>query len=215
MDAGQLQQLRTRLGGRTKRDLILDMITHSPHDAATEKTVLALEAFPMLLLLLAHDHPTKIWILDRGEKPSSARILSDEVRARRWHTAGIGVDDCEGITDVVDDYIAVVTSWKTLLLMRHEFAHASTTFLSPRARKQLEQLYHAAQTRNQFTEPLAAESLGEYVACGLSYYCFPDLRDELRAVDPALFRLVEHVLGQAEAVSQQICPPAPVTAATR
>ena len=210
MDAQQIEQLRVRLAGRTKRDLILGMICHSPHEVATEKMVLALEAYPLLLLLLAHDYPTKIWILDRGEKPSSAAILNDEVRAKRWHDSGVSLDECEGLTDVVDDYVAVVVSWKTLLLMRHEFAHAITTFLSPTARRRLEQLYREAKARNQFTEPLASESIGEYVACGLSYYCFPDLREELRHVDAGLYHAVGRMLGQAEAVSRLLLAPEPV-----
>ena len=196
--------LRRQLAGRTKRDLIEGMVVRSPHRVALEKLVVALEAYPLYLLMLAHDHPTRIWLLDRGEPVSSAAILDDEARGRRWHSAGITVDECDGLTDVVGDQVVMVVSWKTLLLMRHEFAHVVTTFFSPRVRGYLETLYAHAKQRGAFTEPLAAESLGEYIACGLSYYFFPDLRDELLQVDEPLYRLVDDILRRAEAVSARM-----------
>lgn len=199
-----VEQLRARLGERTKRDLIKQMIVRSPHSNATEKAVAALEAYPLLLLLLACDYPTKLWILDKGEKPSSAGILNESILAKRWHSTNITIDECEGITDVVDNFVAMVVSWKTLLILRHEFAHAVTTFFSPSTRKQLQALYVGAKRRGEFTEPLAKESLAEYAACGLSYYFFPDLREELRATDGDLFNLVRGLVTEAEAVSTQI-----------
>jgi hypothetical protein len=199
-----VERLRAQLGGRSKRDLIEQMIVHSPHPVATEKMVVALEVYPLLLLLLACDHPTKLWILDRGEKPSSAEILNESALAKKWHTAGISIDECEGVTEVVDDYVATVVSWKTLLIMRHEFAHAVTTFFSPSTRNALLRLYQEAKGRERFTEPLAMESLGEYAACGLSYYFFPDLREELKSVDRKLFDLVHGLLAEAEELSIQI-----------
>ncbi len=199
-----LSDLSARLGGRTKRELIEGMISRSPHPAATGRLVTALEVYPLSLLLLAHDYPTKIWVLDRGEKVSSAGILTQRILHRRWHSTAIGVDDCEGLTDVAPGYVAVVTSWRTLLVMRHEFAHAVTTFFSESLRRQLHQLYEDARMRGQFTEPLAAESIGEYVACGLSYYFFPDLRAELRSTDPGLYRLIDRFIGQAEDLSARL-----------
>jgi hypothetical protein len=198
------EEFRRRLNGRTKQALIEEMIVRSPHNIATEKMVKALEVFPLLILMLAADHPTKIWILDRGETPSSAEILDEAARNRRWHNRGICIDECEGITDVVDNYVAVVVSWKTLLVMRHEFAHAATTFLAPNVRKDLERLYLQARERRAFVEPLAAESLGEYVACAMSYYYFSDLADELRQIDPELYNLIDKMFSQAEAVSREI-----------
>ncbi len=210
MSDRQIEELRRRLGGRTKRQLIEGMIVRSPHAGATEKMVKALEVFPLLILMLAHDHPTKIWILDRGETPSSAEILNDEVRARRWHSKGLAIDDCEGLTDVVDNYVAVVVSWKTTLVMRHEFAHAATTFIAPRVRAEMERLFRNARSRARFVEPLASESLGEYVACAMSYYFFPDLKQQLREVDQDLHDLIEHMFQQAEMVSLAIAPVIPI-----
>ncbi|MCL5961545.1 MAG: hypothetical protein M1358_19905 [Chloroflexi bacterium] len=204
MNRQYIDSLRARLAGRNKRDLIEGMIARSPHDLATEKMLLALEPYPLLLLMLAHDYPTKIWILDRGERLSSSEILTEEMRCKRWHSDGIGIDECEGLTDVAEGYVAVVVSWKTLLIMRHEFAHATTTFLSAKIRRGLEQLFGEAKARGSFTEPLAGESLGEYIACGMSYFLSPDLRQELRDVDLGLHDLVEDILAQAEAVSQEI-----------
>ncbi|MBI2883077.1 MAG: hypothetical protein HY675_27935 [Chloroflexi bacterium] len=199
-----IEDLSIRLAQRSKRQLIEGMISRTPHQVATEKAVAALQVYPLLLLLLAHDYPTKVWILDKGEKPSSAAILSPRVRRKRWHSTCIGVDDCEGLTDVVDSYVAMVVSWKTLLVMRHEFAHVVTTFFSPATRRKIERLYVDARAHATFTEPLAGESLGEYIACAMSYYFFPDLREELLAVDPALYNAVDEILGQAELVSQRI-----------
>lgn len=199
--------LRAQLGGRTKRELIDGMIVRSPHELATSRVLAALEPYPLLLLMLARDHPTKLWILDRGEKVSSAEILTPRILRRRWHSAGIGVDDCEGLTDVAPGYVAVVTTWRTLLVVRHEFAHAATTFFSDQVRQQLRQLYEAARLRGQFTEPLAAESVGEYAACGLSYCLFPDLRAELQSVDPGLHRLASRFLARAEEASARMAGP--------
>ncbi|MCL5959683.1 MAG: hypothetical protein M1358_10295 [Chloroflexi bacterium] len=196
--------LRTKLGSRTKRDLIEQMIARSPHEIATQKAVAALQVYPLSLLLLACDYPTKLWILDRGEKPSSAEILDGTVLGKKWHSSGISIDECEGITDVVGNYVAIVVSWKTLLIMRHEFAHAATTFFSPSTRDRISALYREALGRGDFTEPLAKESLGEYAACALSYYFFPDLKEELQTVDPNLFNLVHSVLDEAELLSRLI-----------
>lgn len=204
-----IREMRRRLAGRTKRELVEGMITRLPHQPALEKTYVALEVFPLFLLMLARDFPTKLWILDRGEKPSSADILNDHVRNKRWHSSRICIDDCEGVTEFIDGYVAVVVSWKTLLAIRHEFAHAITTFFSATTRSTLEQLYRDAKKRNSFTEPLASESVGEYAACGLSYTFFPDLREELREVDPRLFDLMEDLLRQAEEVSDRISQPVP------
>ena len=198
------EEFKRQLDGRTKRQLIEGMIVRSPNNVATEKMVKALEVYPLLILMLAHDHPVKIWILDRGEAPSSAEILDEAAKNRRWHSNRICVDECEGLTDVVDNYVAVVVSWKTLLVMRHEFAHAATTFIGPSVRQELERLFREARQRRQFVEPLAAESLGEYIACGMSYYFFPDLREELQQTDPALHDLVAEMLRQAEVVSEDM-----------
>lgn len=196
--------MREKLAGRNKRQLIEGMIARSPHQIATEKLVMALESYPLLLLLLAKEYPTQIWLLDRGELPSSAAILNDQARRRRWHSQGIGVDDCEGLTDVVNGKVTIVVSWKTLLIMRHEFAHAVTTFFSPNIRRRLGLLYAQAKQRGVFAEPLAAESIGEYVACGISYQFFPDLSAELREVDAGLYRCIEGLLREAEELSALI-----------
>ncbi|MBI2864065.1 MAG: hypothetical protein HYX94_05835 [Chloroflexi bacterium] len=163
-----------------------------------------LKVYPLLMLLMARDYPTRIWVLDRDEKPSSAAILDSAARLRRWHSQGIQIDDCEGLTDVVDGQIAVVVSWKSLLTIRHEFAHASTTFLSPKVRSALEVLYRRALDQDALVEPLAGESLGEYVACAMSYCFFDDLREELAAKDLPLYRLVDGILRKADAISQQL-----------
>ncbi len=199
-----IETMRARLAGRSKRNLIERMITRSPHSMASEKAITALEVYPLLLLMLACDHPTKLWILDKGEKPSSARILDQAILTKKWHSTNITIDDCEGITDVVENYVAMVVSWKTLLVMRHEFAHAATTFFSPSTRGRIKALYQDALRRGEFTEPLAKESLAEYAACGLSYYFFPDLKAELESVDAGLFSLVACVLNEAESLSSLI-----------
>lgn len=204
-----IDDLRGRLAGRTKRELIEGMIIRSPHQAATEKALLALQVYPLTLLMLAHDFPTKVWILDRGEKPSSAEILDERARKKRWHSARICIDDCEGITEFIDGYVAVVVSWKTMLAIRHEFAHAVTTFFSMETRHRLELLYRNARSSGNFVEPLAAESIGEYAACGVSYCFFDDLREELREKDPGLYDLVDDLLRQAEEISQLIGEPQP------
>ena len=205
-----IEDMRDKLAGRTKRELINGMITRSPHAAAAEKTLVALEVYPLFLLMLANDFPTKVWILDRDEKPSSAEILNDAARNKRWHSARICIDDCDGVTEFIDGYVAVVVSWKTLLAMRHEFAHALTTFFSPQTRHKLEHLYREAKMRGSFMEPLAAESIGEYVSCALSYYFFPDLREELQKVDPDLHDLIDGLLREAEEISLLISQPSEV-----
>lgn len=205
-----IEDMRSKLAGRTKHQLIEGMITRSPHAAATQKAVVAFEVFPLYLLMLAHDFPTKVWILDKGEKPSSAEILDDDARNKRWHSTRICIDDCEGVTEFIDGYIAVVVSWKTLLAMRHEFSHAITTFFSSATRHRLEQLYREAKRCGRFVEPLAAESLGEYVSCGFSYYFFPDLREELKEVDPELYNLIDNLLREAEEISSLISEPVEV-----
>lgn len=211
MSDRHIEEMRRRLKGRTKRQLIEGMIVRSPHAIAKEKVFKALEVYPLLILMLAHDHPTKIWILDRGEPPSSAEILNKEARERRWHSQGIAIDECEGITDVVDNYVAVVVSWKTLLVIRHEFAHAATTFLSRNVRVELNNLFRGARSRGSFVEPLASESIGEYVACAMSYYFFSDLKEELKQVDPGVYELVDRILRQAEMVSLAIASEIPVS----
>jgi hypothetical protein len=199
--------MRTRLGGRTKRDLVEGMIVRAPHQLAIEKTHIALETYPLFLLMLAHDFPTKLWILDRGERPSSAEILNDQIRQRRWHSRRICIDDCDGVTELIDGYVAVVVSWKTLLAVRHEFAHAVTTFFSTTVRNRLSRLYSEAKKRGDFIQPLASEGLAEYAACGLSYMFFHDLREELRIIDPDLFKVMENLLRQAEEISEIIAQP--------
>ncbi|MBI2939686.1 MAG: hypothetical protein HYY04_04540 [Chloroflexi bacterium] len=204
----QIDVLRTRLRGRSKRQLIEATIARSPHEAATEKLILALEVFPLLSLLLAAEHPVRIWLLDQGERPSSAAILNETARQRRWHRSQIGPDDCEGLTDVVGGCVVVVVSWRTLLVMRHEFAHALSTFLSSGSRVHLRALYEAALQGDTFTEDLARESIGEYFACALGYYHFPDLRAELLATDPSLHDFIATILSHAEETSQQLLAPA-------
>ncbi|TAK28677.1 MAG: hypothetical protein EPO21_22575 [Chloroflexota bacterium] len=204
MDQQFLDSMRVRLAGRTKRQLIEEMIVRSPHVGAKEKLHLALQEYPLFLLMMARDYPTKIWILDKGERPTSADILSDGARQRRWHSRGIHLDQCDGVVDVIDNYVAMVVSWKTLLIIRHEFAHVVTTFFSPKTRSQLAALFEKAKMRNYFVEPLAAESLGEYLACAMSFYFFPDLREDLRTVDPDLHTLVGGILAEAEEISAQI-----------
>lgn len=205
-----IEDMRSRLAGRTKRELIEGMVTRSPHKAATQKAIVALEVFPLYLLMLAHDFPTKVWILDQGEKPSSAEILNDNARNKRWHSTRICIDDCEGVTEFIDGYIAVVISWKTLLAMRHEFSHAITTFFSPATRQKLDLLYREAKRRGQFMEPLASESIGEYVSCGFSYYFFPDLREELKQVDLELHDLIDTLFEEAEEISALMSEPVEV-----
>ncbi len=196
--------LAERLGGRDKRELIQSMLVRSPHNAATEKLMVALEAYPLIHLLLASEHPTKIWVLDRGEKVSSAGILTPAMRERRWHSTNLSIDDCEGLTDAAPGLVAMVTSWKSVLVMRHEFAHVITTFFTPDQRAALTQLFLRARTINQFTEPLARESIGEYVACAISGFFFDDLREALLHLDPFLYRFVSRLLGRAEDLSRVI-----------
>jgi hypothetical protein len=201
---GTVDLLRVRLGDRRKADLIEGMIARSPHRSATQKMVRALDVYPLLLLMQAHDYPTKIWILDKGEKVSSAEILDAAARQRRWHSAEMAVDDCEGVTDVVGDSVAMVTSWKSMLVMRHEFAHAITTFFPPRVKRCLNGLYCRAKERGRFTEPLASQSLAEYAACAVSYLFFDDLRRQLQEVDSDLLTLVSRYVEQTEVISRQM-----------
>lgn len=204
LDSRIRSDLADRLAGRTKRDLIGEMLVRSPHPAATEKLVYALEAYPLVYLLLAREFPTRIWIIDRGEPVSSAAILTPEMRNRRWHSTAIHVDECDGLTDAAPTHIAMVSSWKSLLIMRHEFAHVITTFFSPPERAHLTELYVRAQTRNHFIEPLARESIGEYLACSLTCTFFPDLDQELEQFDPGLHRFVTRLLQRAEDLSQTL-----------
>lgn len=197
-------QLAARLHGRSKRDLIEGMLVRTPHPAASEKLMIALEAYPLLYLLLANEYPTEIWIIDRGEKVSSAAILTPAMRERRWHSTNLSIDDCEGLTDAGPGFVAMVTSWQSLLVMRHEFAHVVTTFFTPEQRATLTQLYLRAQAVNAFTEPLARESVGEYLACAMSYSFFPDLDAELARVDPLLHRFVTRLLRRADEFSQSL-----------
>ena len=206
MDDIALDRLRARLQGRSKTDLIEGMIARSPHRAATDRLVQALEVYPLLMLLLAHDHPTRIWLLEKGEKSSSAEILDEAARARKWHNAELGIDDCEGLTEVVGTSVVMVVSYRSLLVMRHEFAHVITTFFSPSARRSLRWLFERAKERGQFTEPLAAESLGEYVACAVSYLFFNDLRQELADVDADLLAAVAKLIGHSEQLSRRLDP---------
>src|SRR6185437_201609 len=171
------EEMVPRLGGRSKRDLIQNMLARSPHPAATEKLMIALEAYPLVYLLLASEHPTEIWVLGRDEKVSSAEILTPEMRERRWHSTNMSIDECEGLTDAAPGLVAMVTSWRSVLVMRHEFAHVVTTFFTPDQRAGLSQLFLRARATNHFTEPLARESIGEYVACAISYLFFDELRD--------------------------------------
>lgn len=166
--------------------------------------MVALEPYPLVYLLLASEQPTRIWILDRDEKVSSADILTSEMRQRRWHSTQISIDECEGLTDATPDYVAMVTSWRSALVMRHEFAHVATTFFSPSERMELGHLYSLAHARNHFVEPLARESIGEFLACSLSYAFFDDLYRELAEFDPSLYRFVRGLLRRAEALSTAI-----------
>lgn len=203
--------------GRSKREVIQSMVVRSPHLAATDKVVAALDVYPLSYLLLASDYPTRIWILDRGEKTSTAEILTAEMRGRKWHSTGIGIDDCEGLVDVAPSYLAMITSWRTLLVIRHEFAHVVTTFFSSEERATLARLFQRARTDNRFPEPLARESLGEYIACALTYSFFPDLDARLAHFDAPLHRFVTRLRARAEDLSATIitedwtnsCPPVP------
>jgi hypothetical protein len=196
-----LEELAVLLRGRTKRDLIASMIARSPSPEATEKLFRALDPYPLVFLLLAAEYPARIWLLDRGEKVSSAEILTPEMRRRRWHSNGIGVDDCEGLTDVGPGYLAMVTSWRTLLVMRHEFAHVVTTFFTLDQRAGLSQLFARSHAAGHFMEPLARESLGEYLACALTYTFFADLDEELARFDPSLHRFVRRLRARADDIS--------------
>jgi hypothetical protein len=196
--------LASRLRGRSKRELIESMVVRTPHLHASEKLIIALEPYPLLYLLLASEHPTRIWILDRGEAVSSAEILTPQMRGRRWHSTQISIDECEGLTDAAPGFIAMVTSWRSLLVMRHEFAHVVTTFFTPDERATLTRLYMRAHALNQFVEPLARESIGEYLACSLSYLFFDDLSEELARIDPPLHRFVTRLLSHAEDISRRI-----------
>jgi len=193
-----------RLAGRGKRELIQSMLVRSPHVGATEKLVLALEAYPLSYLLMASEYPTRIWIIDRDEKLSSANILTTEMRERRWHSTQITIDECEGLTDVASGYVAMVTSWRSMLVIRHEFAHVATTFFAPQERAELSALYLQAQRTNHFLEPLARESVGEYLACALSSWLFEDLARELATFDPLLFRFIRGLIHRAEGFSRSI-----------
>jgi len=198
------RDLAILLRGRSKRDLITQMLVRSPHPGATEKLMVALEPYPLIYLLLAAEFPTRIWIIDRGEPISSAEILTSEMRNRRWHSTGIHIDECEGLTDAAPSYLAMISSWRSLLVLRHEFAHVVTTFFSPQERAVLNQLYSRAHALNHFMEPLARESIGEYLACSLAYTFFEDLNQELARFDPALHRYVSRLRDRADDFSQAI-----------
>jgi len=192
------------LRGRTKRDLIRSMLVRTPGAEATEMAVSAIEVYPLIYLLLACEHPTRIWLLDVGERLSTAGILTPEMRNRRWHSSGIGIDECEGLVDVAPEYLAMVSSCRTELVLRHEFAHVVTTFFNSEERSTLSQLYSRASKANRFTEALARESLGEFVACALSYSFFGGLARRLATLDPALYEFVAHLRSRAESVSQAL-----------
>jgi hypothetical protein len=50
-------------------------------------------------------------------------------------------------------------------------------------------------------EPLARESLGEYLACALTYTFFADLDEELARFDPSLHRFVRRLRARADDIS--------------
>jgi hypothetical protein len=196
--AAGLAELRR---GRTKRDLILGMLARTPGPEATEALIGALEAYPLIHLLLANEHPTRIWLVNPGEKLSSAEILTPEMRHRRWHSRGIGIDECDGVVDAAPGYVAMVSTWRTSLVLRHEFAHVITTFFDSADRATLSQLYSRAFRAGRFTEPLARESIGEFVACAISASFFPDLARRLATIDAALYHFVWRLRARAEAAS--------------
>lgn len=186
-----------------KARLIDGMLTHSPSDAARTRLHQALAVFPLYLLRLAHDYPTRIWLLDQGERLSSAAILGRSIGSRHRYGSRADIDKCEGLTTVVDRTVAVVSAWQSTLVLRHEFAHAVTTFLSAGARGRFVQLYERARQRGWFVEPLAAENPGEYTACALSSY-FEYRRQELFAVDPPLLAVVHQLVLEAEELSLRL-----------
>ncbi|MBI2939207.1 MAG: hypothetical protein HYY04_02115 [Chloroflexi bacterium] len=203
-----LDELDRQLAGRTKRALIERMIVRTPHALASERLVDALSCYPLVLLLLAAAYPTHIWLLDNGEKVSSATILTNRMRFRRWHRQAINVDECDGLTDIGPGYLAIVVSSNSKEIMIHEFAHVVSTFLNPSVRDRLCNLFDRARQTERLLQPLAAESVGEFSACAFAAYFSPPAWTRLRVTDRTTYRLVADLFAEAERLSTALENPA-------
>lgn len=175
------------------RSTLGEMIARTPHDAATDALVRALDPFPPSVIDAAARLPTRIWLLDDDEDISSAAILTARMRRRRWYQHLASIDDYLGLTDVGPGYIAMVARWSLRSVIRHEFGHVVTAVLSPSERRKIADLFLGARLRRRFVEPLAARSVGEYVACGITAYVSPDRSEILREIDGPLVRFFDRL----------------------
>lgn len=185
-----------------KHSLIRGMVVRFSCEEARARAYEALRAFPLILLLLAHDYPTRIWLLDEGESPAS--VFHGLPLPARFASHPGEATQCEGVTLPVNGGVAIFSSWSSLLVLRHEFAHAVTTFLSPQARVEMLHRYRHALECSAFVEPLASLNPAEYAACGLSSYLTEERRERLEAVDPALAATVHRLMTAAERVSRML-----------
>ena len=183
-----------------KRALIRGMLVRSSCKEARARAYEALKAFPLFLLLLAHGYPTRIWLLDEGESPGSAFHNLPQGRPPVGYPGD--VERCRGVTVPVSGGVAIFSSWSSLLVLRHEFAHAVTTFLSPQARAEMLHRYRHALECDAFVEPLASLNPAEYAACAFSSYFIKERRERLEAVDPGLAATVCRLMTEAERVSR-------------
>lgn len=169
------------------------LISRSPHQAAAESARNVLRTYPPALLERAARRSVRIWLLDPDEPVASAAPLDARARARRWHNGTIGLDNCAGLTVPVPDGVLVIAPWHRPAVLRHELGHALSVLLTSAQRRRIERTYEKALARTSFVVPLAARSVGEYVACGLACFTDAGARHRLQQFDPALAAVLDEL----------------------
>ena len=165
----------------------------SPHPAATEALVAVLHQYPTHLIKAAVSLPVRIWLLDHSEPVSSASLLDARSRDTRWHGGNVGLADCAGLTIPQGGAILMIAPWYLQAVLRHELGHALSVLLGRSERRRIQAAYDRTCREGRSFLPLAAASVGEYVACGLAALTEPASRDYLATVEPELAEILDRL----------------------
>lgn len=168
------------------------LVARAPRYEALLAATEVLSSYPAHVLETLASRGVRLWLLDRGEAVSAAPIPASE-RAR-WCLGERGRQAAwAGLTVPTPGGPLVVAPWDRPTVVRHELGHAIGALLDDQQRRRLGAAYRTASVRGRWLVPLAARSVGEYLACGAACFARSGGPAYLRAFDPALADVLEPI----------------------
>jgi hypothetical protein len=145
------------------------------------------------LIQAAASQPVRIWLLDAGEPVSTAALLDARSRDTRWLGGRVSLAECAGLTIPQGGEILMIAPWYRQAVLCHELGHALSVLLGRTERRRIEAAYAGSCQEGRSFVPLAAASVGEYVACGLAALTKPASRRQLATIEPELAYVLERL----------------------